>query len=231
MALVKMKKFDLADLNFQEDFDLEKILGEEGVICLTGLDSAKIKEAYDIAIALFRLPDKERRRIWNMGYHLESDNPQIKKENDREVFSVNNHEGNSVEEIDVGLSESLDRVWDLFPELPNLRRTFGRMFEEWGDFFERHIVGCGQYGLDAFRYPPQPKGEFRVRAHRDGQYIISFKPRGEPLGVLLNGEVWFNEEIGDNEALMLRPGVMHRVKRVQGNERYSLMAYSNIFPI
>lgn len=197
----------------------EKVIDslEQGVLLIESINQKLIDRLYSESISFFNSPLKKRCNLdkeFGGGYADESSQGIY-----REVLDFNNN-------YDEDEKEKM-RLKEYFPDLYS---TLVDVYNEWFVICDTLFPAHGQGFLTLFRYGAKESNEFLLTEHFDTDYVVSFPSIGDPLEIFIDTK-WQDNPAKNGEALLMIPGVMHRVSNKCKKERYSITFGYPTFPI
>lgn len=115
--------------------------------------------------------------------------------------------------------------WSLSQDFPSLDEALLQLFEAYFSL-SCALPKAHSPFLHGFYYHRSLRAEERVFEHKDSEYAFAFFPQGEALEIVSpfgDGNEWVDGQLRKDEALLLPPGVIHRVRRLTSRKRYSLL--------
>jgi hypothetical protein len=221
-----MQRYSIEDLSGRTEEVLKVLSIDEGII-VTGLDGNLVRSAYAETNSFFDSKLKFKYRLGDdpflVPFAYNFSKLTIENESrDDFVFAGVEVDNEIVAELrEKGLECEVDR-WPTDNDFSNLRSAILGIYDQLQDVPVALGLGCGQNIFSAFRYYPT-KNKMRIKEHTDDAYVLAVKPDKDPLEAYVNGR-WFDEQIADDEALLIEPGVAHRVKNTEGYRNAIVMS-------
>jgi hypothetical protein len=113
-------------------------------------------------------------------------------------------------------SSERETLEDYFHHFWEVDRKSEKLFQGLGIDVSMSMLGI-------FRYDAREVGRTLLSEHPDDSYSLSFKATNPGLEIKLNNETWIESSTDETRAVIVGPGVLHRVVSKVKAERISLL--------